>query len=107
MKYAITLVAAAGLASVLALPASAETGQRSDGLRINTQAEHTDVSSQHRRYNNRQVYRGNRYGYGHRYGYAPRYGYGYRQPYGYYGYRPYQPGVSLGFNTGPRFGVWF
>jgi hypothetical protein len=97
MKYAITLVAAAGLASALALPASAETGQRSDGLRTKAPAvEHTDISSQ-RRY----------YRHGYRYGYGPRYGYRYR-PYGYYGYRPYyQPGVSLGFYGGPRFGVWF
>jgi hypothetical protein len=97
MKHAITLVAAAGLASVLALPASAETGQRSDGLRNKAQVEHTDISS-------RRYYR--HYGYGPRYGYYRPYGYGYR-PYG-YGYRPYYaPGVSLGFYGGPRFGVWF
>ena len=53
MKHAIALAAAAGLASVLALPASAETNQRGDGLRSKAQAthkqvEHTDVSS--RRY---------------------------------------------------------
>jgi hypothetical protein len=98
MKHAITLVAAAGLASILALPAHAETGQRSEGLRSQAQqVEHTDISS-------RRYYRP----YGYRYGYGPRYGY-YR-PYGYYGYgyRPYYtPGVSLGFYGGPRFGVWF
>lgn len=100
MKYAITLVAAAGFASALALPASAETAQRSDGLRTKPQAQHTDISAQRRYY---------RHGYRYRYGYGPRYGYRYR-PYGYYGYgyRPYyQPGVSLGFYGGPRFGVWF
>ncbi len=52
MKHAIALAAAAGLASVLALPASAETASGSDGLRgkahVNRQAEHTDISS--RRY---------------------------------------------------------
>ena len=106
MKYAISLVAAAGFASALALPAHAETAQRADGARANVPAvEHTDVSSQNRHY------RGNRhYGYRHGYRHGPRYGYGYRyRPYGYYGgYRPYySPGVSLGFYGGPRFGVWF
>jgi hypothetical protein len=106
MRYAITLVAAAGLASVLALPASAETGQRSDGLRTNVQAEHTDISSQRRHY--RYGHRGYRH-YGYRGGYRPYAGqrYGYYRPYNYgYGYG-YGPGVALGFGGGPRLGVWF
>jgi hypothetical protein len=106
MKLAITLAAAAGLASVLALPANAETAQRIDGARSTTPAvEHTDVSSQ------RRHYRHNHYGYRRGYHYGPRYG-GYYRPYGggygYYG-RPYAygPGVSFGFGGGPRFGVFF
>jgi hypothetical protein len=100
MKHAITLLAAAGLASVLALPASAETGQRSDGLRdkaqVNRHAEHTDISS-------RRYYRN----YGYR-GYRP-YRYGYYRPYysPYYGPYAYGPSFGFGFGGGPRFGVWF
>jgi|SwirhirootsSR3_FD_contig_61_1841440_length_347_multi_6_in_0_out_0_1 hypothetical protein len=101
MKHAIALAAAAGLASVLALPASAETNQRGDGLRSKAQAthkqvEHTDVSS-------RRYYRN----YGYR-AYRP-YRYGYYRPYRPYYYGPYAygPGVSFGFGGGPRLGVWF
>jgi hypothetical protein len=106
MKHAITLVAAAGLASVLALPAStvtasAQTGQRGvSGLHNHAQAGHTDISA--RRYHNRHGYYGH-YGYRHHY-WGPRYGY-YR-PYG-YGPYAYSPGVSFGFYGGPRLGVWF
>ena len=105
MKHVITLAAAAGLATVLALPAHAETAQRIDGARSTTPAvEHTDVSSQ------RRYYRHNHYGYRRGY-YGPRYG-GYYRPYrpygyGYYGPYTYGPGVSLGFGGGPRFGVFF
>jgi hypothetical protein len=100
MKHAIALAAAAGLASILALPASAETASGSDSLRgkahVNRQAEHTDISS--RRYNRHYGYRG----------YRP-YRYGYYRPYyrPYYGPYAYGPGVSFGFGGGPRFGVWF
>ena len=105
MRLAITLVAAAGLATVLALPASAESARPSDGLRTNVEAEHTDISSQRRHY--RQGNRGYRK-YGYR-GYRPYAGprYGYYRPYNYgYGYG-YGPGVALGFGGGPRLGVWF
>ncbi len=95
MKHAIALAAVAGLASVLALPASAEPNRRSDGLRSTAQVEHTDISS-------RRYYRN----YGYR-GYRP-YRYGYYRPYRpYYGPYAYGPGVSFGFGGGPRFGVWF
>ena len=101
MKHANARAAAAGLASVLALPASAETNQRGDGLRSKAQAthkqvEHTDVSS-------RRYYRN----YGYR-AYRP-YRYGYYRPYRRYDYGPYAygPGVSFGFGGGPRLGVWF
>jgi hypothetical protein len=101
MRHAIALAAAAGLASVLALPASADTVQRGDGVhgkaQANRQFEHTDVSS--RRYNRHYGYRGYRpYRYGY---YRPYY-----RPY-YYGPYAYGPGVSFGFGGGPRLGVWF
>jgi hypothetical protein len=100
MRHAIALAAAAGLASMLALPASAETGQRSDGAhskaQVDRQVGHTDISS--RRYYRHYGYRG----------YRP-YRYGYYRPYRPYYYGPYAygPGVSFGFGGGPRFGVWF
>jgi hypothetical protein len=110
MRFALTLVAATGFAAILAVPASAQTGQRSDGLRTNVQAEHTDISAQRRHYRQgyRQGYRGGYRNYGYR-GYRPYAGprYGYYRPYNYgYGYG-YGPGVSLGFGGGPRLGVWF
>ena len=94
MKHAVTLVAAAGLASVLALPANAQSGQSNNGLRSKTTVEHTDISSRRYGYRGYRPYGGPRYGY-----YRPYYG----------GYSPYYygPGVSLGFAGGPRFGVWF
>jgi hypothetical protein len=102
MKHAITFVAAAGLASALALPANAETAQRSDGLRNKSQqVEHTDISSQRRYYRHHYGYRRG-YHYGPRYGYYRPYRYGYYGPYAYGG-----PGVSFGFYGGPRLGVWF
>jgi hypothetical protein len=100
MKHAITLFAVVGLASVLALPASAETARSSDGLRdkaqVNRHAEHTDISS--RRYYRHYGYRG----------YRP-YRYGYYRPYynRYYAPYAYGPSVGFGFGGGPRFGVWF
>lgn len=105
MRHAIALAAAAGLASVLILPASAETTRHSDGLRTRAQmdhkqVEHTDVSS--RRYYRHYGYRGYR---PYRYGYYRPYYRPYR-PY-YYGPYAYGPGVSFGFGGGPRFGVWF
>ncbi len=108
MRNVLTLVAAAGLASALALPASAASGQSHDGVRAKGQAvQHTDISSQHRRYHRNYSYRHRGYRVAPRYGYYRPYG-GYRPyGYGYYGRPYYSPGISLGFYGGPRFGVWF
>lgn len=109
MKHAIALVAAAGLASMLALPAQvspaqAQTSHNSTSLRAQGPAvEHTDISAQRRHYQHP------RYGYGHRHYYrGPRYGY-YRpyRPYRHYGPYAYGPGIGLGFYGGPGLGVWF
>lgn len=103
MKAVVATLAAAGIATVLSLPAQAEGTVRAHGANASTptaQVQHTDVSSQRRRYRRHYGYRYRPYAYR-----GPRYGY-YR-PYRYARPYYYRPGVSLGFWGGPRFGVWF
>lgn len=103
MTRILATCAAAALSAAFAMPASADTTKRSDGVR--TVTEQTDVSAQRRHYRHRHVYRhyGPRYGYYRPYYYdAPYYAYAPRYRY----YRPYY-GPRVGVGIGPfGFGVW-
>jgi hypothetical protein len=99
MKAMVATLAAAGLAALFAMPAqAADRAPAKSGVTNDAQVGHTDISA--RRYHRHRHY----YGYRHRH-WGPRYGY-YR-PYRPYAYYPYRPGVSFGFWSGPRLGVWF
>jgi hypothetical protein len=101
MTKLLATCAAATLTAAFALPASAETTKRPDGVRNVDQTEVSDQRRRHRRYVHR--YYAPRYGYARPYYYdAPYYAYA-PAPY----YRPYyRPGVSVG--VGPfGFGLGF
>lgn len=100
MKAMVVTLAAAGIAAAFAMPAKADGTAKANGVSNTAKVEYTDVSAQRRYYRRHYGYRYRPYGY-----WGPRYGY-YR-PYGYYSPYAYGPGVSFGFGSGPRVGVWF
>jgi len=111
MRMIATVLAAAGVVALMAMPASAKTETPANGLQSRSGIETTEFSSQRRHYRHRHHSYRRHYAPRRHYGYrGPRHWgprYGYYRPYGYYGRPYYRPGVSLGFGAGPGFGVWF
>ena len=97
MSKILAGLAALTLLGAAALPLPASAAERQDTGITRQAADTTDVSSRHRGYRHRYVYRHRHWG--PRY-YPRHYGY-YGHPYGYPHYGYYRPAPFVGFGIGP------